>query len=84
MEGVTFTTLDDRIGDIGIFRKYMDFPVFGEERYAIQKINTDIHGCVQLGWKIYVCSWWEWGFRVGWYAALKKLEGDYASNKNGV
>ena len=33
---------------IGMLREYMHFPVFWDERYAIQKIKTGIHSCVQL------------------------------------
>ena len=45
---------------IGILREYMFFPVFWDERYAIQKIKTDMHGCVQLD----ACNWWDGGLRV--------------------
>ena len=45
---------------IGILREYMYFPVFWDERYAIQKIKTDMHGCVQLD----ACNWWDGGLRV--------------------
>ena len=40
---------------IEILRKYMCFPEFGDERYAIQKIKTGMHGCVQLG----AYNWWD-------------------------
>ena len=33
----------------------MYFPVFLDERYAIKKIQTGKHGCVQLD----ACKWWE-------------------------
>ena len=36
------------------------FPVFWDERYAIQKIKTCIHGCVQLD----ACNWWDGGLRL--------------------
>ena len=42
---------------IGILREYMYFPVFWDERYAIQKIKTGMHGCVQLD----ACNWWDGG-----------------------
>ena len=42
---------------IGILREYMYFPVFRDKRYAIRKINTGMHGCVQLD----ACNWWEGG-----------------------
>ena len=34
-----YTSLDERMRDIGILRKYMYLVVFGEDRYAIQKIK---------------------------------------------
>ena len=33
-------------GDKGILRKYIYFPVFWEERYAIQILKTGMHDCV--------------------------------------
>ena len=42
---------------IGILREYMYFPVFWDERYAIQKIKTGMHGCVQLD----ACNWLDVG-----------------------
>ena len=59
---------------IGILREYMYFPVFWDERYAIQKIKTGMHGCVQLD----ACNCRDGELirvHVGWYAALM-LEGD--------
>ena len=44
---------------IGILREYMYFPVFWDERYAIKKIKTGMHGCVQLD----ACNWWDWGIK---------------------
>ena len=41
----------------GILREYMYFPVFWDERYAIQKIKTGMHGCVQLD----AFNWWDGG-----------------------
>ena len=35
----------------------MYIPVFWDERYAIQKIKTGMHGCVQLD----ACNWWDGG-----------------------
>ena len=40
----TYATQDERMGDIGILRKYMYFAVFGGDRYAIQKIKTGMRG----------------------------------------
>ena len=37
----------------------MYFPVFWDERYAIQKIKTGMHGCVQLD----TCNWWDGGIK---------------------
>ena len=39
-----YTTLDERMGDRGILRKYMYFAVLGEDIYAIQKIKTGMCG----------------------------------------
>ena len=44
---------------IGILREYMYFSVFWDERYAIQKIKTGMHGCVQLD----ECNWWDGGIK---------------------
>ena len=44
---------------IRILREYMYFPVFWDERYAIQKIKTGMHGCVQLD----ACNWWDGGIK---------------------
>ena len=37
----------------------MYFPVFWDERYAIEKIKTGMHGCVQLD----TCNWWDGGIK---------------------
>ena len=56
-KGVTYTTPGERMGytkkNVGLFREYMYFPVFWDRRYAIRKIKTDMHGCVQLD----ACNW---------------------------
>ena len=38
----------------------MCFPEFGDERYAIPKLKTGMHGCVQRS----TCNWWECGVGV--------------------
>ena len=32
----------------------MRVPLFGEERYEIQKVKTGMHGWMQVGWKVQV------------------------------
>ena len=37
----------------------MHFPVFWEERYAIQKVKTGMHGYVQQSWRVHIHNRWD-------------------------
>ena len=52
-------TREERMGYRNLERIYMYFPVFWDERFAIQKIKTGMHGLVQLD----ACNWWDGGIK---------------------